>query len=138
MPIAIGITLAIAVGLFATLVGFDKERAFYSTVLLVVASYYALFAVLGGSLHAVMLECGAMTVFIVLAAIGFRTTMWLVAAGLLGHGLFDLVHGALIANPGMPHYWPAFCSAYDVAAAGYLATLLLRRGRHAALPPQSA
>lgn len=138
MSIVIGIVLAIAVGLFATLVGFDRERAFYSAVLLVVASYYALFAVLGGSTHAVMVECGAMTVFIALAAIGFRTTMWLVVAGLLGHGLFDLVHDLLIANPGVPRSWPSFCSAYDVVAAAYLAVLLVRRRRRSALPAQTA
>jgi hypothetical protein len=35
-------------------------------------------------------------------------------------------HGQLIANPGVPAWWPAFCSAYDGVAAGYLAYLQLR------------
>ena len=129
MPIVIGIVLAIAVGLFATLAGFDLQRAFYSTVLLVVASYYALFAVLGGSVHALLTECGVMVVFFALAVVGFRTSMWLVVAGLLAHGLFDLVHGLLIANAGVPSSWPAFCFAYDAVAAVYLGTLLLVRSR---------
>lgn len=132
MPIIIGVVLAIAVGLLATLVGLDLERAFYSTVLLVVASYYALFAVLGGSMHALLAECGVMVVFVVLAAIGFRTTMWLVVAGLLMHGLFDLVHGFLIANAGVPRNWPAFCAAYDIVAAAYLAVLVIRSRSRAA------
>ena len=133
MSIVIGVVLATAVGLFATLVGFDRERSFYSAVLLVVASFYALFAVLGGSMHALLVECAVMAAFIALAAIGFRTSMWLVVAGLMGHGIFDLVHGLLIANPGVPGYWPAFCSAYDVAAAAYLATVLAL-GRQRAAP----
>ena len=30
----------------------------------------------------------------------------------------------LVANPGVPDFWPAFCGAYDVTAAAYLAWLL--------------
>jgi hypothetical protein len=29
-------------------------------------------------------------------------------------------HAQLVDNPGMPAWWPAFCGAYDLAAAGYL------------------
>jgi hypothetical protein len=36
------------------------------------------------------------------------------------------VHGRLIANPGVPAWWPMFCLACDVTAAGCLASLLLR------------
>ena len=138
MSIIIGVGLAVAVGLFATLVGFDRERSFYAAVLLVVASLYSLFAVLGGSTHALLAESAVMAAFIALAAIGFRTSMWLVVAGLMGHGLFDLVHGLLIANPGVPGYWPAFCSAYDVAAAAYLATVLASGRQRATAPARSA
>ena len=126
MSIVIGAVLAIVIGLMATIVGFDRERAFYSTVLLVVASYYALFAVMGASMHSLVVESGVMAAFVGLAIIGFRTSLWLVAGGLLAHGIFDAVHGLLIANPGMPTWWPAFCGAYDVVAATYLATLIVR------------
>ena len=54
--------------------------------------------------------------------------MWLVAAGLALHGLFDFVHGHVVDNPGMPAWWPAFCGAYDVVAAIYLGWLLTTRG----------
>jgi hypothetical protein len=132
MPIVIGVVLAIVVGLFATIVGLDRERAFYSVVLLVVASYYALFAVLGGSMHTLLAECGVIVVFVALAVIGFRTSMWLVVAGLLMHGLFDLVHGFMIDNPGVPRDWPVFCAAYDIVAAAYLAVLVTRSRSRAA------
>ena len=38
----------------------------------------------------------------------------------------DFFHGRFVANPGVPAWWPAFCGAYDVAAAGYLAWRLTR------------
>ena len=50
--------------------------------------------------------------------------MELVAAALAGHGVFDLIHASLIANPGVPLWWPQFCSAYDIVAGAYLAWLI--------------
>jgi len=44
MPYMIGIVLSVGVALFASYVGFDRDRAFYPTVVIVVASYYVLFA----------------------------------------------------------------------------------------------
>jgi hypothetical protein len=41
--------------------------------------------------------------FTAAAAIGFRTTLWVVVAGLAGHGVFDFFHHALIENPGVPN-----------------------------------
>jgi len=139
MPLIVGVLLALGVGLLARVVGLDRDRAFYPAVTLVVASYYALFAVLGESSHALLLESLVGVVFLVVAMIGFRSSLWLVALALAGHGVFDLVHGGLIANPGMPVWWPEFCMAYDVAAAGFLAWLL-KSGRvpaAAAAPPVS-
>ncbi|MGE0455804.1 MAG: hypothetical protein AB7O37_18975 [Vicinamibacteria bacterium] len=123
-PLLIGAGLALAVGVFGTLVGLDRERAFYTTVTVVVASYYSLFAVLGGSTRALVVESLVAGAFVAAAAIGFRSSLWVVAIALGGHGVFDFAHGAVISNPGLPVYWPAFCAAYDVVAAAYLAWLL--------------
>jgi hypothetical protein len=126
MAFLVGTALALSVGLFATLTGLDRDRAFYPTVLIVIALYYALFAVIGGSAHALATESIAILAFLGVAVAGFRKSLWLVVAALAAHGLFDLVHGRLIANPGVPAWWPAFCGAYDVVAAAYLAWLLSR------------
>jgi hypothetical protein len=48
-------------------------------------------------------------------------------AGLAAHGVQDLFHARLVANPGVPAWWPAFCLTYDLAAAGYLAWCLTRK-----------
>jgi ABC-type Fe3+ transport system permease subunit len=47
MPYVVGIVLSLGVALFARRVGFDRDRAFYPTVLIVIASYYVLFAAIG-------------------------------------------------------------------------------------------
>ena len=121
MALLVGALLALAVGLLATGVGLDRDRAFYPTVTIVIASCYALFAVMGASTHALVLESLAGTGFLLVAVLGFRSSLWLVAVALAAHGIFDLVHGMVISNPGVPGWWPEFCLAYDVLAAGYLA-----------------
>ena len=126
MEFLVGAVLALSVGLSATFVGLDRDRAFYPTVMIFIASYYALFAVMGGSAQALAIESIVIVAFVGASIVGFRTSLWIVVAALAGHGLFDFIHGHLIVNPGVPVWWPAFCSSYDVAAAAYLAWLLSR------------
>ncbi|MGB8476799.1 MAG: hypothetical protein WCE61_22185 [Candidatus Acidiferrum sp.] len=56
MEYLIGLILSLAVAGFATSIGFDRERAFYPTVLIVIASYYVLFAVMGASGRTLVIE----------------------------------------------------------------------------------
>jgi hypothetical protein len=42
MPYVVGIVLSLGVALLARRVGFDRDRSFYPTVLIVIASYYVL------------------------------------------------------------------------------------------------
>ena len=44
MEYLIGAVLAAVVFAFARLVGFDRDRVFYPTLLIVIATYYILFA----------------------------------------------------------------------------------------------
>jgi len=129
MDYLIGAVLALATGVFGTVVGLDRERGFYPVVLVVIASYYALFAVMGGSMGALAVEVGIMVGFVALAVIGFRRAPWLVVAGLAGHGVLDMAHPHLVTNPGVPGWWPVFCMTFDVVAAGYLAVRLVRDRR---------
>jgi len=126
MPIAIGAGLALAVCLFATFAGFDRDRAFYPTLTIVIASYYALFAVMAGATSALSVESVVILLFLFVSVLGFKLNLWVVVAALCGHGVFDFFHAHLIANPGVPVWWPTFCLAYDVTAGGYLALLLSR------------
>ncbi|PYR88094.1 MAG: hypothetical protein DMF84_29320 [Acidobacteria bacterium] len=126
MPYVVGIVLSLGVALFARSVGFDRDRAFYPTVLMVIASYYVLFAAMSDSVQTVLLESVVMTVFVIAAVVGFKSSPWIVVAGLAGHGVFDALHGNVLENSGVPVWWPAFCLAYDLGAAGSLAWLIVR------------
>ena len=122
MPALIGAVLAVAVAMFARLIGFDRDRSFYPVVLIVIASYYVLFAVMGGA--GVTAEIAAFLVFAAAAVVGFRTSLWIVAGALAVHGLFDFFRESWLANPAVPIWWPDFCLGYDIAAAALLSVFL--------------
>ena len=127
MEYLVGAGLAAAVCAFAALAGFDRDRVFYPTLLIVIATYYILFAAMGGSGAALAWESVAAGAFVVLAVAGYRKNLWLVAAALAGHGVFDFFHHGIIGNPGVPVWWPGFCLSFDALAGAFLAMLLMRR-----------
>lgn len=137
MPFLVGITLAVAVGLMATWVGFDRERSFYPVVLIVIAYNYFLFALTDGRIEILIAELVPFTIFLIVALLGFKKNLWLVVAGLAGHGIFDFVHIRLIEDRGVPMWWPIFCLSYDITAALYL-TWRLKRAQVLNVPVRAA
>lgn len=121
MEYLIGLLLSLAVAGSATAIGFDRERAFYPTVLIVIASYYVLFAAAGASTRTLLIEIAIASGFVMLAVIGFEKSFWIVPVALVAHGVFDFVHHFLVFNPGVPRWWPGFCLAFDVVLAIWLA-----------------
>jgi hypothetical protein len=128
VALIIGAGLALLVGVFATGIRLDRDRGFYPVVTIVIAAYYVLFAVMGKSTQALLLDSMVCTVFTAASAIGFKRSLWIVVVALAGHGVLDLTHATFISNPGVPYWWPDFCLTYDVSAAAYLAWLI-RSGR---------
>lgn len=124
MEYLVGILLALAVALGATGFGLDRDRAFYPTVLIVIASYYGLFAVMGGSLPTLVYELIPMALFTVCGLVGFKWGAGFVVIGLVAHAVFDVVHPHLIDNAGVPVWWPGFCLTYDATMGLYLVMVL--------------
>lgn len=124
MEYLIGVALAITVGLFTTIAGFDRDRSLYPVILLVISSYYGLFAIMGGY-SALNWEAGIFAAFTLAATIGLRTNLWIVVVALVAHGVLDWYHGKLVENAGVPAWWPMFCLCFDVVAGAYLAWRLL-------------
>lgn len=124
MSIAVGIVMAVAMCLAARFIGFDRDRAFYPVLLIAIASYDLVFATLTEDAGVIVAECLLASLFIVMAVIGFRKWPVLVLLGLAGHAAADAVHPHLIANGGIPAWWPGFCAGFDVAAALVFGVLL--------------
>jgi len=127
MEYLIGIVLGAGTCVFALLTGFDRDRVFYPTMLIFVATYYIGFAVMGRSVQAVTTESLLAGLFLVVAVVGFKKNLWFVVATLVGHGVFDFFHHLFVENPSVPVWWPGFCLGFDILAGGFLAVLLMTR-----------
>lgn len=124
MEYLIGLLLSLAVVALAVMIGLDREPAFYATVMAVIAAYYVLFAVMTGSAGTIIMETLVAGGFLLLAMIGYKRNLWLVAIALVGHGVFDILHHFFIENPGVPRWWPGFCWVCDVILGGFMAVRL--------------
>jgi hypothetical protein len=129
MEYVIGLILAAATIGLATGIGLARERSFYPTVLIVIGSYYVLFAAMAASSRTLVVESVVAGIFLLFAVFGFKRNLWFVAAALIGHGMFDFVHHFFIDNRGVPHWWPGFCLAFDALLGVFLALRLIRHPR---------
>lgn len=127
MEILWGAAFGAVTALAARVAGFDRDRSFYPTVMVVVALLYLLFACMATPPTAIVQESIPAALFIVAAILGFRKNLFFVVAALFGHGLFDLVHSHAIANPAVPVWWPGFCGAIDWVLAAALALAIRSR-----------
>jgi hypothetical protein len=141
--------IEIAAGFLATIgivgLGYATRQGewlpFYSTVLIVIALAYVLFAAMAGVPRTIVAESTVAAVFIAGAVMGARWSNGraaglLIAAGLAVHGAYDLVHDALVENPVVPEWWPVFCAVVDLLLAGWVAALAARN-RLAPQPPSA-
>jgi hypothetical protein len=135
MEYIVGVALALYVCGAASLLGMDRDRVFYPTMLIVVATYYVLFAVIDGGHRVLLSEIVIAAVFTVVAVVGFKRNLWLVAVALAGHGVLDFFHHALVQNTGVPHVWPGFCMAFDLTAGVFFGCVLAFRANSAAQRP---
>lgn len=125
MGYLIGLIVSLAVAGFVAVIGLDRERGFYPTVLIVIASYYVLFAAMGASRQTLTIEIVVASGFLLFAVLGFKRNLWFAVAAIIGHGVFDFFHHWLIENPGVPRWWPGFCMTFDVILGVWLAARLM-------------
>ena len=112
LPISIGAGLAVIMAALAKITGFDRDRSYYAVVLIVIASYYVLFACMAN--EAIIAEIAVASVFSIMAIAGALRWPLLLGVGILLLGVFDLFHGMIISNSGVPMWWPTFCASIDV------------------------
>ena len=82
VPLFVGALLALAVGLFTSGWGLDRDRALYPVFMMVIAAYYVLFAAMGASTQVLILEVLVAAAFVAAAVLGFRVSLWVAAVAL--------------------------------------------------------
>ena len=124
----VGATIGVLTILLARFI--RGERWLYSLGLLTLHGLYAFFALQAGE-QAVAVREMIYGIPYVVAGIAFafvsvRQSAVVVGVLWLLHGLFDLVHGRLITNTGVPGWYPIWCFMVDAVIGSYLLWLSRR------------
>lgn len=125
LPALIGAGLAAAMIWAFWRAGMLAERSGMAILLAAIALFYPVFAAAEGDWSGFILHVAIFAVFGALALYGFGAGMYLIAGGILLHGLLD---AGLIAfgAPG-PVWWPAFCAGVDIVMGVILIRLVQLR-----------
>ncbi len=122
---------AIALAIFGRISGFERDRSFYPTVLIVIALLYLLFGAIDGRTSVILIESVFALLFSAAAVAGYRKGCWIVAFGIAAHGVFDFVRQFFIENSGVPVWWPGFCGTIDVLLGIWVGVFVCRRVKDA-------
>lgn len=124
MPLLIGITLGLSSVVLMALGGVARERSGYAVAMVAIAAFYPVFAV-GRGWDVFAFHAAVALLFVALAVIGARRSLWWIVAAMILHGLFDILDGLRAPDPS-PDWWGPFCLGVDIAIGLALAGLLLR------------
>lgn len=102
----------------------------YSIGLLTLPSLYAFWALRAGEqavgVNEMIYGIPFYVAGLVFAFVSVRQSAVVVGAFWILHGLYDVVHGRLITNPGVPGWYPAFCCLVDLVIGAYVLWLSRR------------
>jgi len=110
---SIGFALSLAVAFLARVTRFDRDSSFYPSILIFIASFYILFAVLAG--HSIYRELSIALAFSCVAIFGAYKSLLIVGLGIVAHGIYDIFQVTVFSNNVAPMWWPSFCGVVDLA-----------------------
>lgn len=100
------------------------ERWLYSLALLTLPGLYAFFALRAGhqavGVKEMIYGLPFLAAGLIFAFVSVRQSAVVVGSLWILHGLYDVMHGQFISNPGVPGWYPAFCFSVDVVVGAYV------------------
>lgn len=85
-----------------------------ATILVAIAFIYVGFALKEDSMADILIELIAALVFYFIAIIGYVRNPFLIAFGILLHGIWDITHHIISGLNANPDFWPVYCLTIDV------------------------
>ena len=126
IPFLIGLCLTLALIVISSAIGLDREKGVYPATLIAIALFYVVFAVEHGDTSQIISNIIVTSLFMGLAIIGYVKGLWLIALGLILHGLFDVAYLVLGASPA-PEWWGPLCLAVDIVLGAFLIFLITKK-----------
>jgi len=115
------ITTALIVIIFTVLLSkhFSAKLA-AATILCSIAFIYVGFSLKGNTIGLIVLEVLIAVVFYLIAVIGYSKNNYLIAYGIILHGIWDILHhNASLVKTDIPDYWPLYCLITDIICGVY-------------------
>ena len=85
-----------------------------STILCSIAFIYVGFALKENPVSAILLEVTVSVIFYFIAIIGCAKNVYLIAYGIILHGIWDILHhNGMLVTTNIPLYWPSYCLILD-------------------------
>src|SRR3954469_16308447 len=115
--IATALVIMIFVSLFSR---HFSARLIAATILCSIAFIYVGFSLKGNTVNSIVLEVLVAVVFYFIALIGYSRYNYLIAYGIVLHGIWDIFHhNALLIKTDIPSYWPVYCLVTDILTGFY-------------------
>ena len=124
LPVAWGVAVGAVQAASPLVFRWLTATTVYALELIAIAAIYVGFAVADGRRRVIVVEVTVAALFAVVAAVAVPASLWLVVAGLVGHGLKDLWQHRT-GFVGGTRWWPPFCAAVDFVAAVFVALALV-------------
>ena len=121
MALVLGAVLGAITLIIPALLAARDAFGFLAIWLGAIAAVYLGFALSDGRQAALAIEWVGLVLFMALATVALvRESAWLLAAGYLGHGLWDAVHHRRGIDTAMPWWYVPACLGYDAVVAIYV------------------
>ncbi len=96
-----------------------------STILIAIAFIYVGFSLKDNTVYTIALESSVALILYFVAIIGYTKKPILAAAGIIFHGVWDILHhNNLLVTTNMPVYWPSFCFIIDIIDGVYFCVII--------------
>ena len=125
LALIIGISLGFVSILFSHLAKHVDEKAFYGLMLSAIAALYVGYT--WTDTTSLIVNCIQTFFFGMLAYLGIKKNMYLLAAGFVLHGAFDLAYGLFSVPDLRPPHYDAFCWSIDWVIGAYLFIITYRQ-----------
>ena len=115
------ITTALIVIIFTVLLSKHfSAKLVAATILCSIAFIYVGFSLKGNTIGLIVMEVLIAVVFYLIAVIGYSKNNYLIAYGIVLHGIWDtLHHNASLVKTDIPGYWPLYCLITDIICGVY-------------------
>ena len=111
-----GIFVAILIIIINQIVSkYFTTKLFAAANLIAIAFIYVGYSLKGNPAESIVSEVSVALVFFFMALIGFIRNNYLIAIGIILHGVWDIFHhNAYLISTDIPDYWPSFCLIIDI------------------------